>query len=215
MSPLFGSTDVCNVYIFWFCSLWQTYYAIYCFYILWTQRWVLEMYTNANIGSVFALLVFFCVHFRSNRQDLNDVHSCSFEKKLFDSSEVCFRTCGQNTFVRLGFNYIDYITFIHQFPSKRSAPVWRIVKISVRFKPTAFVFVRFVIFIFFWKKSFFFQNYVTFLFGQEIITHPIICMFIFYRNRSTNPTNERTNERKLVYSFNGYACKMTSAHYFL
>lgn len=71
-------------------------------------------------------------------------------------------------------------------------------------------------FYFFLKKIiFFFQNYVTFLFGQEIITHPIICMFIFYRNRSTNPTNERTNERKLVYSFNGYACKMTSAHYFL
>lgn len=34
------------------------------------------------------------------------------------------------------------------------------------------------------------------------------------RTNAINPTNP-TNERKLVYSFNGYARKMTSAYYFL
>lgn len=150
------------------------------------------MYTNANIGSVFALLVFFCVHFRSNRQDSNDVHSCSFEKKLFDSSEVCFQTCGQNTFVRLGFNYIDQITFIYQFQSKRSATVWRIVKISVRFKPTACVFVRFVIFIFFWKKSFFFSK-LCYIFIWTRNYNPSNHMHVYFLSKQIYESNERTN----------------------
>lgn len=114
------------------------------------------------------------------------------KKKLFDSSEVCFRTWGQNTFVRLGFNYIDHITFIYQFQSKRSATVWRIVKISVRFKPTAFVFVRFVIFIFFWKKSFFFSK-LCYIFIWTRNYNPSNHMHVYFLSKQIYESNERTN----------------------
>lgn len=126
--------------------------AIYCFYIH-SEMGIRAVYERGCWVRVHSLL-FFCVHFRSNRQALNDVHSCSIVKNLFDSSEVCFRTCRQNTFMFVrSFVWGLYICILNTSLSLISFRVNKVLsydkfsknsKISVRFKPNRFVFVRLV-----------------------------------------------------------------------